>query len=527
MNIVIGSGPAGIACAYALLEKGGQVLIVDAGIQLESKQKELLTTLKNGESVNALAELKALQGNQRLSSKGLHTKLTYGSDFPYRDTSENLNLETSDTGMLASLAIGGLSNVWGAAALPYLQSDISDWPITAQDLAVHYEKVLKVTGLSAKRDDLADLFPLHTDTLNDLRPSAQTSRFLSDLEPLRSQLKSAGIRYGSSRLMVGPSLHNQHPCVYCGECIYGCPYGCIYNSGDDLMGLLQQRHPQLQYHPNTIVTTVQEKGDTVTINGFDRLSKEPVSLQAERVFLAAGAIPTAQIILKSHEAYDTPLELKDSQYFLFPLLSLKGTPGATQEMTYTLSQMFFEIHDEGISPHTIHLQFYTYNDIITKTLEHKLWFLPFLRNPLVRLLEHRIIIVQGYLHSKHSGKIRLTLNRDPATGKESFRAQGIQGIDTRRIIRKVLKKLGKHLSKLGIFPIAAALEFCLPGRGFHCGGSFPMKTNPGPLESDIYGRIGGASRVHVVDASIFPTIPATTITFTAMANAHRIGSQDY
>jgi choline dehydrogenase-like flavoprotein len=221
------------------------------------------------------------------------------------------------------------------------------------------------------------------------------------------------------------------------------------------------------------------------------------------------------------------VELKDSQYFLFPMLSIKGTPEAVREAAYTLSQLFVEIQDEKISPHTVHLQFYTYNDVISKTLAHKFWFLPLLRNPLVRMLEHRIIIVQGYLHSRHSGKIRLTLDRDPVTQKERFRAEGLQENEAKRVIGKILKKIGKHFAKLGIFPMASALEFCLPGRGFHSGGSFPMKANPGPFESDIYGRIGGASRIHVVDASIFPSIPATTITFTAMANAHRIGSHDY
>jgi len=31
--------------------------------------------------------------------------------------------------------------------------------------------------------------------------------------------------------------------------------------------------------------------------------------------------------------------------------------------------------------------------------------------------------------------------------------------------------------------------------------------------------------VHLLDASVFPSIPATTITLTVMANAHRIATQ--
>jgi choline dehydrogenase-like flavoprotein len=68
------------------------------------------------------------------------------------------------------------------------------------------------------------------------------------------------------------------------------------------------------------------------------------------------------------------------------------------------------------------------------------------------------------------------------------------------------------------------VQIAEPGRGFHSGGSFPMRKNPGPFETDILGRPHGFQRVHAVDATVFPTIPATTITLSAMANAHRIGS---
>lgn len=38
------------------------------------------------------------------------------------------------------------------------------------------------------------------------------------------------------------------------------------------------------------------------------------------------------------------------------------------------------------------------------------------------------------------------------------------------------------------------------------------------------GRLAGSSRIHFVDASFMPAIPASTITLSVMANAHRIVS---
>ncbi len=46
-----------------------------------------------------------------------------------------------------------------------------------------------------------------------------------------------------------------------------------------------------------------------------------------------------------------------------------------------------------------------------------------------------------------------------------------------------------------------------------------------PIVTDRLGRPHGLKRVHVIDASTFPSISATTITLTAMANARRIASE--
>ena len=61
---------------------------------------------------------------------------------------------------------------------------------------------------------------------------------------------------------------------------------------------------------------------------------------------------------------------------------------------------------------------------------------------------------------------------------------------------------------------------------FTAAAAFPMRASPAAFESDLLGRPHGFTRVHAVDATVFPTIPSTTITFTVMANAHRIASLD-
>jgi len=42
------------------------------------------------------------------------------------------------------------------------------------------------------------------------------------------------------------------------------------------------------------------------------------------------------------------------------------------------------------------------------------------------------------------------------------------------------------------------------------------------LDTDILGRVNAWEHIHVVDTSVFPSLPGTTIGLLAMANAYRI-----
>ena len=51
-----------------------------------------------------------------------------------------------------------------------------------------------------------------------------------------------------------------------------------------------------------------------------------------------------------------------------------------------------------------------------------------------------------------------------------------------------------------------------------------MRAQPRELETDTMGRFPGIDRVHLVDSSVLPSIPGTSITFSTMANSHRIAT---
>jgi choline dehydrogenase-like flavoprotein len=517
MHCVIGSGPAGVACAKALIARGANVLMLDAGLELEPDRARIVSQCAGTQPAAwDSGQIAALKGGMAADATGVPLKLVFGSDFPYRETAEKIPWRNHGTGLKPSLALGGLSNVWGAAMLPYRDTDIAGWPVTNAALERHYRAVTAFTGLAAHRDDLEEIFPFHCDQPHALRSSRQADRLLGNLNRHRDALRERGWHFGRSRVAVRAAGNVAGAgCVHCGFCMYGCPYGCIYNSADTVRELRAEKN--FTYQRDVIVTAVHENSERVFITGYHRVTNVPLAFEADRVYLAAGVIPTAQILLRSQAAYDQPLTLRDSQYFLFPLLLARRTRDVQTEALYTLSQLFIELNCPRISRHSVHLQLYTYSDIIGQAVRKSLGPLKIFARP----LEERMIIVQGYLHSDESPAITMTLKRD---GEKDFLQLDAQPkAATRPTVQKVLRELLSQTRRLGGVVVPPMLQLAEPGRGFHCGGSLPMRESPGRFESDTLGRPQGWARVHAVDASVLPAVPATTITFTVMANAHRIG----
>jgi choline dehydrogenase-like flavoprotein len=520
MVIVIGSGPAAIAATHALVGQGHQVTILDVGTRLESEKQEIVKRM-SGQEPDAWDkdDLATIVGQRNATAETVHSKLSFGSSYSFDTRSSAVDIRFGKAaGFNHSLARGGLSNVWGSALLAHRQADIADWPIRLEDLEPHYRAVMDFVPGTGVNDDLEEILPTYSTQNNPLDPSRQGHSLLEDLKARKTALHKAGIFFGRSRLAIRA---RGDACVKCALCLSGCPYGLIYSSAQTLEELIQ--NGSVRYLDEHLVEKFEQTEGGIIVTGRNLLTNEPFSQRATRVFVGAGVLPTAKIVLNSLHALDTPIQLRDSQYFIYPLLRMKMTDGVETERMHTSSQVFLEIDDKRVSRHLVHLQIYGYSSFLHHELKRTFLGWPLRLHSFRRQFLGRLLIAQGFIHSRESGSAELTLKK-AADGKVYLDVT-IQ--HSRKALVTALKvgwKLLKQAFNLRAIPLLPGLQFPNPGSGYHSGGTFPMRRNPDRLETDILGRLPSMDRVHLVDASVLPSIPATSITFSVMANAHRIAT---
>jgi choline dehydrogenase-like flavoprotein len=246
------------------------------------------------------------------------------------------------------------------------------------------------------------------------------------------------------------------------------------------------------------------------------------TFRLRRVFIAAGAINSTRLVLESKGLFDRVVPMKSTQGFVVPMLSLFGAPFRWPE-TNTLTGMFFEFRVPRFPDHWVHTQINAANDLVLARLDYD----PQRRSPKDRLLKmglRRLLVGLCNFHSDCAGGYELTLRSGKNGGRSILNIEVKPSTTHERISKLGAKRLLSLLSRVGVYPL---LPFKLgdPGKpaSWHFGGTLPMSKNPqGELSTDVMGRPRGWERVHIVDDSVFPSIPSTTVALLSMANAARI-----
>jgi len=524
--IVVGSGPAAAGAVHALLAQGIAVTVLDVGNRLDRETSSTVvrmsqTTPEHWDPID-LASITARSASE---TEAVHSKRSYGSNYAFDDQNNAVGVDWQDGKCFNySLAFGGLTNIWGSSMLPYRAEDIADWPITLSDLAPHYRSIMEMVPCTETRgDDIDEILPSYSTQSNRIHLSRQGQALLNDLQKNRQPLLNAGIRAGKARLAISAQdASGADACQYCALCLSGCPYGLIYSSAHSFNRWIEKG--KITYLAEHLVERIEQCDDKAVVHGIRLADRQPFQLESTRVYLACGVLPTAKIVLNSREDFRGPLKLRDSQYFIYPILRFRSAGDVAAERMHTTTQVFMEIEDPKVSRHLVHLQWYGYSTFLRDEIMRTFLRLPLSLKCLRDWFFGRLMIAQGFIHSDESGFIRLSGTHD-TDGRLRLLAHPVRSRQSLIVVIALGAKLFRHAWSLGALALLPGVKIPRPGAGYHSGGTFPMRKHPGPGETDTLGRLSGWPSIHIVDSSVFPSIPATSIVMSSMANARRIAAE--
>jgi ferredoxin len=522
--LIIGSGAAAAGAALALSHRESlKITVIDIGLQLENDREKLIETLASSSPDEWDEQAIELISKQPVASRnpGVPEKRIFGSDYPFRNVGQlgGLTAANGANTSLISPAYGGFSNVWGSQIMPFTTAAFESWPVNAATMRCHYEAILHQIPFAGEEDDLAASFPLMRPPAPLPPMSPRSLNVLNAYEKYRSRLNDRGITIGKARLAF-----DAEKCIRCGMCMTGCPYGLIYSAAQTFDAL--RRASRVTFYSGFLALKIIEEINQVAVITREIATDRMRRFEADRVYVACGAIGTTRLVANSLGLFDVDLPMLESRQFVLPLLSLRATADPRNKRDFTLNQFNMIVAPDGGSVDISTLHFYTFNPTFINGLPSVLRArsVEWLQVQLLR----RLTVAFGYLPSWNSSRLRIHIGSRcnhlefPDFHISSEAAPSGQN----QMLRAVLLRLIQSARILDLYPLIPMLRLSAAGKSYHWGGSFPHTADrPIIFSSDRLGRVGSWERIHLVDASVFPTVPAMTFGLTVMANAHRIASE--
>jgi choline dehydrogenase-like flavoprotein len=528
---VVGSGPSGVHFAETALDRGYDVTLIDVG---RPAPEPVAPMARFDQLIDELPDSSHYLLGDDFSGVTLPDagKEYYGippsKRYVFEDP-ERFVAASSGFSPLFSLAGGGLAQAWTAGCYPFNDRELADFPFDYAALGPHYDAVSRRIGITGEADDLAPFMPIHKHLLPPIPLDEHSAILAAAYARRRGAINSRfGAYLGRTRVATLTSdLGERHACTRLGRCLWGCPRNALYTPSHTLEALRHRANFQYLDGLEVIRFESDADGRATSVEAQSTTTGERTRIPVQRLALAAGALSTAALVLRSIDngpARGRRLTgLMDNRQILVPFLSWRmlGRPHAAESYQYHLLGMSLVEADARMS---VHAQITTLKTALIHPIAQRLPFDMNTSLAVTRLTRSALGVVNVNLADwrrasnwveidrEDRGRSRLVLHYSPPT-------------DEAERLRSVLERVGRVLGALGCI-LPPGMQHARPmGASVHYAGLLPMTTaDEGPLTTDAAGRLRGHPNVIVADGAAFPFLPAKNITFTLMANASRLAT---
>lgn len=521
--LVVGSGPGAVNAAARLVSAGKRVVMLDYG-NVDRHYAPLIPH----EPFSAIRKTckeqhRFLLGDQfegiPFGSVRVGAQLTPPRMHILKDAPERAPVDTDGFQGSMSLGRGGLGAGWSAGVFPFSSEELAPMGLTLAEMQPHYDAVTDRVGVAGTQDDLSCFFQPSPGMLPPMEIDSNGEIVFQQYERKRAAMNSQGVFIGRPWMAACSRAHRgRGPHAYLDLEYWADMDKSVYRPQWTLDEL--EREPNFTYLGRRFVERFEDAGGRVQVHTTHADTGTAETHEASYLVMAAGALGSARIVLRSLGKYDTQVPMLCNAYSYAPTLNLKTLGKPMRDKRYSMAQLTAIVQLPG---RILQAQIFSYRSLMTFKLMKEL---PIAFRPALRMLQLLIphFTILGIHHEdRPSPGKSLTLRRGRDGSSDVLEMRYQPGAEEIAMQRKDEQRMLGVMRKLGCVP----LKVIRPGHGasIHYAGTFPIDpSGTGPLTCDRDSRLRACERVYLADGSVFPCLPPKGLTFNIMANADRVGA---
>lgn len=534
--IVVGSGPAGAQAARKLVDLGLSVWTIDVG-KLDLSIANAIPAAPFSELrrhdagqaryfVGDVGEPGSENGELDASAIKAGAQLTPPRAYVTEDVDRWAPLLSNTFRPMLSLATGGLGAAWGAGAFTFNRAECARSGLSYEQLATCYEEVAANIGISGSHVEDISSDMVGIETLQDPLPiDDNASNVLGTYQRQRERLKQLGFRAGrppiamlSKALASGTQTRNANP-------LYDMDF---YSDGSRSV-----------YRPRFTIDALREAGGYRYVSGFlalefkacdegvelhclDLKTASPARFICKRLILAAGALNTARIVLRSTSTYGRRIPLLSNAYRYVPAINLNMLGRAARDERHSMVQLVGTLSQGADDAEQLFVSIYSYRSLLLHKLAKEMPLPPGLGILAARTILSSLTILGVHFPEAATDQKWLLLERGASPERDLLKAEYASSPGERAIISRGLRTLGTVMRELRLLRLTVAD----PGNGgsIHYAGTVPFNSTRDDLSTAPDGHLHANQHVYAGDSAPWTFLPAKGPTLTIMAHARNVAA---
>lgn len=525
--IVVGSGLTGAQACQTLCEAGVQTLLLDGGIEDDKNygsrfpDMDFISIRKNLDEQRHLFLGDDFEGIPWGNLK-TGAQLTPPRQFIMKYVDRWLSIFSDTFFPMESLAFGGLGNAWGTGCFMFSEKEFENAGYSRNEFMDSYQKIADRIGITTPDKDAV---PYTVEKINNLLPCIHTETSIKQLElryeKQKAKLNKAGFYAGKPSLAITTKEFDGRGAYKYLDMEFWHDNDKSFYRPRITFDKLKQKN-NFSIIKNTVVISFREENNFISVFTRNIITSEERVFRTKKLALCSGVLGTARILLRSYQSKEK-LPILCNPYSYIPMLHFRMMGGEMPQYKPGIGQWVLFYDRNGNNEDVSLTSFFIYRSLMLFRL---------IKESPLNFSDGRILmqyllpamVIGGIHHPEkpgHEKYIRLIPDNSSSTGDTLETVYRLSSEEQKNIAEKE-KKFFRVFRSLGIYPIKKVN----PGHGssIHYAGTLPVSEKEKIFTTAKNGLLHGTKNVYIADGSSFRFLPAKGISFTLMANAHRVAT---